>query len=145
MTDDTTGGSLESIIEGVIGDNKQMQTFANTARHYLNMAKTGGWAIDEETGTYLRNAFAYALHRVGNIMTTTYVLKKPPKIGHDTYAQKVSQHMLAAVNSDEHSLLVVFSTLAEGLAKWQEAVDTAIKHYHAADEAVTKHFTPRED
>lgn len=142
MADDTTGGGLGDIAKGVFGGTEQVTSFADTAQHYLDMAKAGDWAIDEETGTHLRGAFAYALQRLAEITLRTSRLEQAPKVGNDTYAQQVSQHMLDSVNSDERSLLPVFSTLQDGLTKWQEAIDTAIKHYNAADEAATKHFGP---
>ncbi|MFD2419012.1 hypothetical protein [Amycolatopsis pigmentata] len=145
MADDTTGGGLGDIATSVFGGTEQVTSFADTAQHYLDMAKAGDWAIDEETGTHLRGAFAYALKRLAEVAARTHRLEQAPKVGSDTYAQQVSQHMLASVNSDERSLLPVFSTLQDGLTKWQEAIDTAVKHYNTADEAATKHFGPFKD
>lgn len=145
MADDTPGGALGDITTGVFGGTEQVTNFADTAQHYLDMAKAGDWAIDEETGTHLRGAFAYALQRLAEIGYKTHFLQQAPKVGNDTYAQRVSQHMLESVNSDDQSLLPLFNTLKDGLTRWQEAVDTAVKHYNAADEVATKHFGPFTD
>lgn len=145
MADETARGFAGSIAEGVFGGTEQVKTFADNAQHYLDMAKAGEWAIDEETGTHLRSGFVYALQQLADIRVRTRYLKVAPKVGNDAYARQVSQHMLASVNSDDQSLLPVFSTLEDGLAKWREAVDTAIKHYNAADESATKHFGPLKD
>lgn len=141
MADDSAGGGfIDSITKGVFGGEQQLKSAADTAQHYLDMAKAGEWAIDEETGTHLRSAFAYALQQLEEIKRRTHYLKVAPKVGNDTYAQQVSQHMLASVDSDDQSLLPMFNSLEDSLAKWREAVDTAIQHYNAADEAATKHF-----
>lgn len=145
MADDTTTGALGNIAQGIFGGTEKVKSLADTAQHYLDLAKAGAWAIDEETGTHLSKGFAYALEELSKIATRTHRLEQAPKIGNDTYAKKVSQHMLESVNSDEQSLLPVFNSLQDGLTKWQEAIDTAVKHYHAADEAATKHFGPFKD
>lgn len=140
MADDNAGGPLESITDGVFGGEQEVDAVTDAAQHYLDMAKAGEWAIDEETGTHLRNVFAYALRRLGEINAKTYRLEQAPKVGNDKYAQQVSQHMLDSVNSDERSLVPVVYAIQDALTKWHEAVDEAMKHYSAADEAATEHF-----
>ncbi|GLY64654.1 hypothetical protein [Amycolatopsis taiwanensis] len=145
MADDNTGGSPGSIATGISGGDQQVKAIADAAQHYLDMAKAGDWAIDEETGTHLRSAFAHAMERLAQIGNKTYLLEQPPKVGKDNYARQVSKHMLASVNSDRYSLLPTFNAIKDALTKWHAAIDEAIRHYNATDEAATKHFGPVKD
>lgn len=140
MTDDNTGGYV-----GPIDGDQQTKSVADAAQYLLDMTRAGDWAIDEETGTYLRKAFAEALAELTMIGNKTYLLERAPKVGNDAYAREVSQHMLESVNSDRHSLLPVFDGLQDTLAQWRDAIDVAINNYDAADEAAPKHFGPFKD
>lgn len=138
-------GGVGSAIAGVLGGGEQVQSFADGAKHYLAEAKSGHWAVDEETGTHLLNGIKQAQARVNDIRPRTGYLREAPMVGNDAYARKVAQHMVDSVDSDAQSLLPVLNAFYDGLASLQEAVETAIRNYDASDEAATKHLTAFQD
>lgn len=132
--------SPESIINGVFGGAEQVKSFADNAKHFLDEAKAGRWAIDEETGTHIRSGIAHVQQELSAIRPELSLLRRAPMVGNDVYAQKVAKHMLMSVDSDDQSLLPVLNMVFDGLDNLRDAVDAAIENYDASDEAATRHF-----
>ncbi|GAB3584023.1 hypothetical protein GCM10027445_59610 [Amycolatopsis endophytica] len=106
----------------------------------LGDAQAGRWAVDEETGIHLRSAIVTMQHRLDQLAPRVGFLKQAPKLGNDEYARTVAEHMRAAMDSDDQSLVPVFEALREGLESLRQALDTAVRNYDAADEAATRHL-----
>ncbi|GLY68769.1 hypothetical protein [Amycolatopsis taiwanensis] len=138
-------GSPGSIANSLFGGTGQVKNFADNAKHFLDEAKAGRWAVDEETGTHIRSGIADVQQELSAIRPELRYVQQAPMVGNDSYARKISQHMLASVDSDAQSLIPVFNMLYDGLDSLREAVDTAVKNYNASDEASTKHFAPFKD
>jgi len=115
-----------------------VKSFADGAKHMLGEAQAGRWAVDEETGTHLRSAIVNAHKQFDGLRVRVDLLRQRPRLGNDPYAVQVAEHMRAAMDSDEHSLVPVFLALLEGLDSLREALDVAMRNYDAADEAATQ-------
>lgn len=129
---------MASAITSVIGGPDQAKSFADGAKHMLAEAQAGQWAVDEETGTHLRNAISQARKQFDGLRIRVDLLRQRPKLGDDTYAITVAEHMRGAMDSDEQSLVRVFLALLEGLDSLREALDVAIANYDAADDAAVQ-------
>lgn len=138
-------GNPDSIVAGVFGGTEQVKSFADNAKHFLDEAKAGRWAVDEETGAHIRSGIAHSQQVLSEVRQELWTIQQAPMVGNDGYAQKVAQHMLASVNSDEQSLVPVFNMVYDGLDNLRDAVDAAVKNYDSSDEAATKHFAPFKD
>ncbi|NIH81924.1 hypothetical protein [Amycolatopsis viridis] len=135
MADWTDTGLTE-----VFGDREQLREMGDQARHLLAEAKSGGWAVDEETGTHLRNAIAQAEDRFSRIAININRLRRKPNFGHDDYAQQAAAHFQAAMDSDQQSLIPVLETMLENLGTIREALDVATKNYDASNQVATQYL-----
>lgn len=122
------------------GDREQLREMGDQARHLLAEAKSGGWAVDEETGTHLRNAIARAEDRFSRIAINIDRLRNKPKFGDDEYAQRAAAHFQAAMDSDQRSLIPVYEAVLDNLRTIREALDIAISKYDASNEAATQYL-----
>ncbi|MEV5298535.1 hypothetical protein [Amycolatopsis methanolica] len=107
---------------------------ADTQR-LLDSARSGGWAVDEETGTHLRLAVTTMLERLTEIQQNVDRLKVAPKFGNDDYARQAAEHFRLAMDSDEQSLVKVYEALKVNLTDLVTALDEAMARYDASDEA----------
>ncbi|MDQ0376348.1 hypothetical protein [Amycolatopsis thermophila] len=76
--------------------------------------------------------------RMREVGRRLYRLQQAPKLGNDEYAKKAAAHFLAAMDSDEQSLVRVFYSVQDMLASLREAVEIAISKYDASDEAAAQ-------
>jgi hypothetical protein len=126
---------ISSAIPGMPMSPAQARSFADGAAHMLGEARSGHWAVDEETGTHLRSAIANAKRRFEGLELRVGYLQRAPKLGNDEYAQRVAEHMRSAMDSDDRSLVPVFHTLMLGLDNLLEALNVAMRNYEEADAA----------
>lgn len=127
--------SVASAITSAIGGPEQARSFADGAKHMLAEAQAGQWAVDEETGTHLRNAIANAKRQFEGLELRVSYLQRAPNLGDDAYARRVAEHLREAMDSDERSLVPVFRALMQGLDNLLTALDVAMRNYDAADTA----------
>ncbi|MDQ0379680.1 hypothetical protein [Amycolatopsis thermophila] len=139
---DWTGAGLAS----ALGDREQIKAMGDQARRLLADAKSRGWAVDEETGTHLRNAITQAEDRLSRISLNIERLRRKPKFGNDDYAQRAAAHFQAAMDSDDRSLIPVYQTVLENLKPVREALDIAMSKYDASNDSATQYLgKPKED
>ncbi|MFD4196156.1 hypothetical protein [Amycolatopsis thermoflava] len=112
---------------------------ADTKR-LLASARSGNWAVDEETGTHLRRAITTMLERLAGIEENVRRLKRAPKFGNDEYAKTAAAHFQKAMDSDENSLVPVYEALRGNLNQLVHALDEAMARYDASDEAATQYL-----
>lgn len=127
-------------LTGVTGDRDQLKAMGDQAQHLLDDAKSGGWAVDEETGTHLRNAITQAEERLSRISLNVERLRNKPPFGNDTYAQQAAAHFQTAMDSDQNSLIPVYQTVPKNLKTIREALDVAISKYDASNEEATQYL-----
>ncbi|WP_431921101.1 hypothetical protein [Amycolatopsis tucumanensis] len=130
----------ETGLTAAFGDREQLKAMASTAQQMLADAKSGRWAVDEETGTHLRRAISQMEERLADIGVNIQRLRRRPKFGNDDYAQQAAAHFQAAMDSDQNSLVPVFETVRENLKHIREALDIAMSKYDASDEAATRYL-----
>lgn len=70
---------------------------------------------------------------------------KEPRLGNDEYAKKVAAHFLAAMDSDDQSLVRVFYAAREMLETLRQAIELAMSKYDASEEAVSKNLSNLKD
>ncbi|WP_027944775.1 hypothetical protein [Amycolatopsis taiwanensis] len=145
MGDDSTGGWLGSSLTDIFGGEQQVNQMTEDAKKLLADAKAGKWAVDEETGTHLKRAFTQMQDQLTDVGSRIDRLQRAPKLGNDAYAKEAAQHFLAAMTADDQALVPVFEKTKESLIILEQAIDEAIKHYNASDEAATMHFGPFKD
>lgn len=138
MAEDGSMASPAAQIAGVFGGEDNLQRMNADAKRMLADAKAGNWAVDEETGTHLRRAVEQMQDRMRDISLRIVRLQQAPKFGNDEYARRAAAHFLAAMDSDERSLVRVFHAAQDMLASLREAVEIAISRYDASDEAATQ-------
>jgi hypothetical protein len=138
MTDNATDGAIAGDIANVFGGEAKLKTMGDDAKRMLADAQAGKWAVDEETGTHLRRAITQMQDRLSEIGRNVFQLQRAPMLGNDAYAQTVAQHFLAAMDSDDQSLVKVFSAATDNLDTLRQAIETAISKYNASDEAATQ-------
>jgi len=143
MTDDT--GNVGDALKNAVSSPDGAKTFADSAKHMLGEAQSGRWAVDEETGTHLRRAISHAADQLSRLEYRVQRLQQAPKLGNDSYAVTVAEHMRKAMDSDDQSLVPVFRMLTAGLSDLTRALDTAMQNYAAADETATHHLAKFKD
>ncbi|GHE93521.1 hypothetical protein GCM10017786_27860 [Amycolatopsis deserti] len=121
-------------IAGVFGGEENLNNMHADAKRMLADAKAGRWAVDEETGTHLRRAVEQMEDRMNTLSQRIYRLQIAPKFGNDDYAKRAAAHFLAAMDSDEQSLVRVFQAAKEMLGDLRQAIEIAISKYDASDE-----------
>lgn len=141
------GGAVETMTDwtgagltGAFGDQEQLKAMGDQAQRLLADAKSGGWAVDEETGRHLRNAITQAEDRLSRISLNIERLRRKPKFGNDDYAQKAAIHFQAAMDSDQQSLIPVYETVLSNLKTIREALDIAMSKYDASNDAATRYL-----
>ncbi|UQS23464.1 hypothetical protein L1857_11835 [Amycolatopsis thermalba] len=131
-----TSGAAQ--IAGVFGGEDNLNKMHADAKRMLADAKAGRWAVDEETGTHLRRAVTQMQEEMSRIAQRIDRLQRAPKFGNDEYAQRAAAHFLAAMDSDDQSLVRVFLAAQEMLDNLRVAIEIAISKYDASDEAATQ-------
>ncbi|AIJ20884.1 hypothetical protein [Amycolatopsis methanolica] len=121
-------------------DIRQAEAMAADTQRLLDSARSGGWAVDEETGTHLRRAVTQMLERLAGIQENVYRLKSAPKFGNDDYARTAAAHFQTAMDSDEHSLVQVYDAIRANLGKLVDALDEAMARYDDSDGAATQYL-----
>ncbi|WP_431918125.1 hypothetical protein [Amycolatopsis tucumanensis] len=143
MTDNS--GDVATQVTNVFGGEQQLNTMNTDAKRMLADAQAGRWAVDEETGTHLRRAIEQMKERLDGIRPRIYLLQQAPKFGNDDYAKKASAHFLTAMDSDDQSLVQVFTAAVDLLTTLQQAVEIAISKYQVADDAVSETLSTFKD
>jgi hypothetical protein len=138
MTEEDSKASATAQLAGVFGGEDNLNAMHAGAKRMLADAKAGHWAVDEETGTHLRRAVRQMQDRMIDISLRIGRLQQAPKFGNDEYAKTAAAHFLAAMDSDDRSLVRVFHAAQEMLTSLGEAIDIAISKYDAADDAATE-------
>ncbi len=118
----------------------QLQAMEADTKRLLASARSGNWAVDEETGTHLRRAITTMLERLAGIEENVRRLKRAPKFGNDEYAKTAAAHFQKAMDSDENSLVPVYEALRGNLNQLVYALDEAMARYDASDEAATQYL-----
>lgn len=134
--DGATTGAAQ--LAGVFGGEENLNAMHADAKRMLADAKAGKWAVDEETGTHLRRAVTQMQDRMREAAVRIDRLQVAPKLGNDAYAKTVAAHFLAAMDSDERSLVRVFLAARDMLDSLRQAIDIAISKYDASDEAAAE-------
>ncbi|MEU0468404.1 hypothetical protein ABZ215_30755 [Amycolatopsis sp. NPDC006131] len=134
--DGATTGAAQ--LAGVFGGEENLNAMHADAKRMLADAKAGKWAVDEETGTHLRRAVTQMQDRMMDVSRRLYLLQQAPKLGNDQYATQVAKQFLAAMDSDERSLVRVFLAAQEMLGSLSQAIEIAISKYDASEEAATE-------
>ncbi|MEV5297536.1 hypothetical protein [Amycolatopsis methanolica] len=132
-------------ITAAFGDREQLKAMGDQAQQLLAQAKSGGWAVDEETGTHLRNAITQAEDRLSRISLNIERLRNKPPFGNDQYAQQAAAHFQRAMDSDQQSLIPVYQAVLENLRTIREALDIAISKYDASNDAATQYLGKLKD
>ncbi|HET6503494.1 MAG TPA: hypothetical protein VFG87_22315 [Amycolatopsis sp.] len=145
MTDDTRDGSIISITAAIFGGDRQVTTMAEDADRMLDDARAGKWAVDEETGTHLRQALVEMQQRIAAISSRIHLVTLIPKLGNDAYALTAAQHFHAAMDSDDQSLIPILLQTDHVIDKLRMAIETASRNYDASDEFATRNFGPFKD
>ncbi|NYI93618.1 enoyl-[acyl-carrier-protein] reductase (NADH) [Amycolatopsis endophytica] len=122
----------------IFGGEDTLNTMKADAKRMLADAKAGHWAVDEETGSHLRRAVTQMQERMIDLSLRIGRLQQAPKFGNDEYAKTAAAHFLAAMDSDEQSLVRVFHAAQEMLTSLGEAIDIAISKYNASEEAASE-------
>ena len=138
MVEQGSNASAAAQVAGIFGGEDKLTAMNADAKRMLADAQAGRWAVDEETGSHLRRAVTQMQDRLMEISRRIYLLQQAPKLGHDQYAKEVAKHFLAAMDSDEQSLVRVFFAAQEMLVSLREAIDIAISRYDASDEAAVQ-------
>ncbi|NIH81631.1 hypothetical protein [Amycolatopsis viridis] len=136
MTEDS--GTAAGRIAAVFGGEDNLNTMNADAKRMLADAKAGHWAVDEETGSHLRRAVTQMQDRLREVNLRIGRLREAPKFGNDEYARKAAAHFLAAMDSDDQSLVRVFYAAQDMLASLRQAIEIAISKYDASEEAATQ-------
>lgn len=63
-------------IAAVFGGKEQLNTLHAGAQRMLASAQSGGWAVDEETGSHLRRAVTQMQDRLNEIGQRIYALQR---------------------------------------------------------------------
>ncbi|MEV5299193.1 hypothetical protein [Amycolatopsis methanolica] len=137
--DGATTGAAQ--LAGVFGGEANLNAMHADAKRMLADAKAGNWAVDEETGSHLRRAVTQMQEQMSRIAQRIDRLQRAPKFGNDDYAKRAAAHFLAAMDSDERSLVRVFLAAQDMLGNLQEAIEIAISKYDTSDEAATQALT----
>nr|WP_208407124.1 hypothetical protein [Amycolatopsis granulosa] len=109
-------------------------------KRILDGARSGQWAVDEETGSHLRRAITQMQERLAGIAPKIVQLQRKPPFGDDQYAQTAARHFQMAMDSDDQSLVRVVEALRENLTDIVDAIDEAVARYDASDEAATQYL-----
>ena len=138
MAEEGTTNSVAAEVAGIFGGEDKLNAMNVGAKQMLADAQAGRWAVDEETGSHLRRAVTQMQVRMDALSLRIHRLQQAPKFGNDEYAKRAAAHFLAAMDSDEQSLVRVFFATQEMLASLLQAIDIAISKYDASEVAATQ-------
>lgn len=97
------------------------------------LAKSGGFAIDDTTGNQLIEALEGVLESLEARWATLQRLHDAPAMSRTATGQWVSAHMVSTA-ADEHGLLTQLQAARQEFPTYIEAIKLAKKNYHSREE-----------